>query len=132
MAGKANRRGFGYLRKLPSKRWQASYYGPDKGTHRAPRTFDYKGDAEGWLAAERALIQAGTWTPPRFRLGDRGDTVSFEAYSRTLAERDQLPELQQGEGLWRVGGRAFVVRHLGTDGERDVFDTSQRMTSAIN
>ena len=53
-----------------------------------------------------------------------------EQLGLTTAERDQLPDLQQGEGLWRVGGRAFVVRHLATDAERSVFDTSQRMTSA--
>lgn len=29
MAGKANHRGFGHVRKLPSKRYQASYIGPD-------------------------------------------------------------------------------------------------------
>ncbi|CAN7314083.1 phage integrase central domain-containing protein [Knoellia sp. LjRoot47] len=97
MAGKANRRGFGYLRKLPSKRWQASYYGPDMGTHHAPRTFDYKGDTEGWLAAERAMIQAGTWTPPKLRLGDRGDAFSFEAYAKTwLRDRRLKPRTREG------------------------------------
>ena len=30
----------------------------------------------------------------------------------TSVEIDQLPELAQGEGLWRVNERAFVVRHL--------------------
>jgi hypothetical protein len=46
----------------------------------------------------------------------------------TTAERDQLPDLQQGEGLWRLGSRAFVVRHLATDAERSVFNTNARMT----
>ncbi len=30
----------------------------------------------------------------------------------TSVEVAQLPELAQGEGLWRVNERAFVVRHL--------------------
>ena len=30
----------------------------------------------------------------------------------TSVEIGQLPELAQGEGLWRVNERAFVVRHL--------------------
>lgn len=29
MSGRSRRRGFGYVRKLPSGRWQASYVGPD-------------------------------------------------------------------------------------------------------
>lgn len=45
----------------------------------------------------------------------------------TGAERAQLPDLQQGEGLWRVGNRAFVVRHIATAGELEVFDTNSRM-----
>lgn len=43
------------------------------------------------------------------------------------AERAQLPDLQRGEGLWRVGQRAFVVRHVATDDELTLFDTNSRM-----
>ena len=39
-------------------------------------------------------------------------------------ERGELPDLQRGEGLWRVGQCAFVVRHLATDGELQLFDTT--------
>ena len=45
----------------------------------------------------------------------------------TSVEIDQLPELAQGEGLWRVNERAFVVRHLLTPGEIALFDTNARM-----
>ncbi len=45
----------------------------------------------------------------------------------SVAERAQLPDLQVGEGLWRVGQRAFVVRHLVTEGELLLFDTNFRM-----
>jgi len=45
-----------------------------------------------------------------------------------VTERNELPDLQRGEGLWRVGQRAFVVRHLVTDGELQMFDTNSRMT----
>jgi type IV secretory pathway VirB4 component len=44
------------------------------------------------------------------------------------AEQAQLPDLQVGEGLWRVGQRAFVVRHVATENELRLFDTSSRMT----
>ena len=42
----------------------------------------------------------------------------------------QLPELVRGEGLWRLGERAFVVRHVLTPGELALFDTNARMTPA--
>src|SRR6478735_9047846 len=45
----------------------------------------------------------------------------------TTAERAQLPDLQQGEGLWRVANRSFVVRHAATAGEITLFDTNHRM-----
>ena len=32
----------------------------------------------------------------------------------TSAELQQLPELQGAEGLWRVGQRSFIVRHIAT------------------
>jgi hypothetical protein len=47
----------------------------------------------------------------------------------TSVEIDQLPELAQGEGLWRVNERAFVVRHLLTRGELALFDTNAGMLS---
>jgi hypothetical protein len=47
----------------------------------------------------------------------------------SVTERNELPELQRGEGLWRVGQRGFVVRHLVTDGELELFDTNARMRS---
>jgi hypothetical protein len=42
-------------------------------------------------------------------------------------EIDQLASLARGEGLWRVGERSFVVRHICTPGELALFDTNQRM-----
>jgi type IV secretory pathway VirB4 component len=45
----------------------------------------------------------------------------------SAAELGELPDLARGEGLWRVGQRAFVVRHLVTDGKLQLFDTNSRM-----
>jgi len=39
----------------------------------------------------------------------------------------QLPDLARGEGLWRIGERAFVVRHICTPNELQLFDTNARM-----
>src|SRR5215216_553042 len=61
------RRSFGYVRKLPSKRWQASYIGRDLTRHSAPYTFHTKMDAEAWLLAESKLIASDDWVPPKRR-----------------------------------------------------------------
>ena len=52
MTGKPNRRGWGWIRRLPNKsrRHQAPYVGPDLKRHYAPHTFTLKTDAERWLA----------------------------------------------------------------------------------
>ena len=86
-----NRRSFGRLRKLPSKRWQAAYIGPDNALHRAPTTFDTKLDAEAWLADERRLISAGAWTPPEHR-AILTTTITLAAYAKPwLADRMLKP-----------------------------------------
>lgn len=54
---------FGSLRTLPSGRIQARYTGPDGLMHRAPFTFDTKGDAETWLSTIRADIVRDSWNP---------------------------------------------------------------------
>jgi len=98
MAGKANRRGFGYVRRLPSKRYQASYIGPDQERHPALTTFDTKGDAEAWLSAERILIGAGTWTPPKLRraLAEASMPATFGTYSEVwLRDRDLKPRTRE-------------------------------------
>jgi len=94
MAGKANRRGFGYVRRLPSKRYQASYIGPDVARHPALTTFETKGDAEAWLSAERILMVAGTWTPPNLRraMAEANKPATFASYAAVwLSGRDLKP-----------------------------------------
>jgi len=51
------RRSFGGIRRLPSKRYQASYLGPDLARHVAPETSTAKIDAEGWLALEGRMVE---------------------------------------------------------------------------
>ncbi|MEZ0384794.1 tyrosine-type recombinase/integrase [Mycobacterium sp. pW045] len=57
MSGKEGRRGWGWIRKRSSGRYQASYVGPDNMRHFAPNTFERKMDAEEWLANERRGIE---------------------------------------------------------------------------
>lgn len=60
---KATRRSWGKVEKLPSGNLRARYTGPDGNVHTAPMTFVAAIDADAWLATQRALIAAGTWTP---------------------------------------------------------------------
>ena len=58
------RRHFGSVRKLPSGRFQASYWHEDS-RHPAPSTFTTKADALAWLSAAEADIHRGSWVDPR-------------------------------------------------------------------
>lgn len=95
MPGKANHRGFGFVRRLPSRRYQASYIGPDAERHTAPATFQAKMDAEAWLAFEHGLVGSDTWTPPAARSVRAQHAVhakTFGEYAATwLAGRDLKP-----------------------------------------
>jgi integrase len=61
---------WGSLRRLPSKRWQARYTGPDGAMYSArteddrPLTFLTKGDARAWLNRIHERIARGEWEPP--------------------------------------------------------------------
>jgi hypothetical protein len=44
-------------------------------------------------------------------------------------EIGQLPDLDRGEGVWRIGERSFMVRHICTPGELALFDTDARMAA---
>ena len=58
------RRHFGSVRKLPSGRFQASYW-HESSRHQAPSTFTTKADALAWLSAADADIHRGSWVDPR-------------------------------------------------------------------
>jgi integrase len=75
------RRSFGYIRRLPSRRFQASYTGPDLVRHTAPDTFETKIDAEAWLAEERRDIASGSWIAPK-----RRSAAALAALPATLAD----------------------------------------------
>ena len=62
-AKRRTRRQFGFVRRLPSKMYQASYLGPDGLRHNAPTTFQTKGHAEAWLSLEQSKIIRNRWRP---------------------------------------------------------------------
>lgn len=96
MANREGHRSFGYIRKLPSGRYQASYQGPDLVRYTAPMTFDTKDAAVVWLTMERRKLEdaeAGgpAWTSPAERTAAqrrRAERETFGEYGRRwIAER---------------------------------------------
>ena len=100
----ARRRGFGELERRsgamgPSYR---ARYGMPDGT-RYSRNFQTKLDAEGWLVAERTLIDRDEWTPPQARKVAEARRAREQAMStveafakRYVAERGLRPTTVRG------------------------------------
>lgn len=96
------KRSFGQVDKLPSGRFRARYTGPDGQRHKAPHTFDTKGDAETWLTLRRSEIIREEWTPAsttRTTLGEYAGTWLADrplkprtrAHYRQLLDKHILP-----------------------------------------
>ena len=86
----AEKRGFGSIRRLPSKRYQPRYTGPDGIRHTAPTTFDTRMDAEAWLTDRRREITAQTWQPAgavKAKYRQLGDYAEGWLAARTLKPR---------------------------------------------
>jgi integrase len=92
MPGKKGHRGWGHIRRLPSsRRYQASYIGPDLGRHVAPTTYISRLDAEHWLASERRLIDRSEWSPPRLRTAAlRAQSITLGQYAATWIEQRNI------------------------------------------
>ena len=76
MANKEGHRRFGWVRKLPSGRIQASYLGPDGQRRYAPETFENKTDAAVWLSGVETDMARGDWLDPslgKIALSDYGE-----------------------------------------------------------
>jgi integrase len=90
------RRSFGQLRRLPSRRWQAFYTGPDTALHYAPSTFETKMDAEAWLVDERRLVASGNWVSPADREQGHLKPITLDEYARPwLADRILKPRTRE-------------------------------------
>ena len=117
---------FGNVRKLPSGRFQARYMGPDGLTHKAPQTFDTKGDAEAWLATVRTDIVRDLWSPS----GSAPRAMTFGTYAeRWLTARTLKPRtkthyraLLDRQLLPQLG--AVPLRHITPDLVREWYATT--------
>ena len=94
-----SRNGWGTVRKTRD-RFTAQYTGPDGARHTPGYSFATRTDAQGWLAAERRLIDREEWAPPKQRAQqaaaaarleeERGMTVG-ELVDDWLARADLKP-----------------------------------------
>jgi integrase len=120
------RRGFGYIRRLPSKRYQASYTGPDLARHVGPTTFQTKGDAETWLADERRVVESGQWRSPARRqteVARTRQTETLEQYAqRWLTQRRVRGEPLRGSTVvdYERALRLYINPHLGDRALADI------------
>ena len=87
----AQRRHFGNIRKLPSGRWQASYWW-EGVRHKADRTFRTKADARLFLDGVFASIGSGRWVDPN------AGRVLFQDYAlEWLNQRTDLRPLRRDQ-----------------------------------
>lgn len=85
MRARKTPRRFGYVRKMPSGRYSASYLDPNGQRRFAANTFSSKPEAVDWLTIQESLMVRREWTDP-----DRGK-VPFGPYATVwIAERPGL------------------------------------------
>lgn len=88
------RRGFGAIRRLPSKRYQASFLSPDGERIVAPTTFEVMMDAEAWLAINSAAITEGRWKKP---VAASPADITFQEYAEDWLRRRELKPRTRAE-----------------------------------
>ena len=88
-------------------------------------------DAVGALGSEARAIADGLLADCSTRVVYRQESDQLGATATSLGltgiERDLLPALPRGTGLWKVSGRSYVVRHRLHVDELAVFDTDAAM-----
>jgi integrase len=106
MAKKGHRRRFGWVRKLPSGRHQASYLGPDGRRHVAPHTFESVTSADRWLVQVETMILRREWCDP-----DQA-RVALRDYAQTWIE--QRPGLRPStQALYRRLLNRYISPRIG-------------------
>jgi integrase len=104
------RRSFGWVRKLPSGRYQASYLGPDGKRRNAPQTFIQKGDASRWLSQVETELSKGTWTDPNAAQVTLGTYAEAWLAQRTVKGRPLALRTMQ---TYRHSLDAWILPALG-------------------
>lgn len=101
-----NRRQFGSLRKLPSGRWQASYWHLGH-RHIAPVTFAFKADASVYLSGIETEIRQALWIDPL------GATIIFSDWAEEW--RSTTVDLRPSSRVRDLGYlQRYLLPHFGT------------------
>lgn len=120
MANRDGHRSFGYIRKLPSGRYQASYQGPDLIRYTAPVTFETKDTAVVWLTMERRKLEdaqsgGADWTSPADRVAAERRKVereTFGDYGRRWIEERRNSNGEPLRPLTRQDYRLILADYL--------------------
>lgn len=80
---KRTRRTFGYVRKLPSGKYQASYLSPSGERVQAPKTFAGKLEADSWLSEIRTDLNRGKWKDPN------NGSITLNEYAQKFLEHSK-------------------------------------------
>ncbi|MCZ3390018.1 MAG: ATP-binding protein [Actinomycetia bacterium] len=88
-------------------------------------------DAVGAAGSEARAIADGLLADCSTRVVYRQETDQLigtgDALGLTTTERELLPALPRGTGLWKISGRSYIVRHQLHVDELAVFDTDAAM-----
>ncbi|MBK7822037.1 MAG: hypothetical protein IPJ61_13460 [Tessaracoccus sp.] len=102
------KRSFGWIRRLPSRKYQASFPHPARSEARvnAPSTFTHRSDAETWLGMQERAIAMGVRVSPEEEEARRPKVHTLqEVYDRFLTQRPQplaLSTITGYEQDWRL------------------------------
>lgn len=125
----AGRRSFGTIRKLPSGRWQASYF-HDGQRHTAPGTFRFKADAAAYLSSAETDLRRGAWVDPKagsLTLAEYKETWYPATVRLTAKSRLSVDSLLLSLVLPAFGDRPLsAIRHQ--DVQRWVAEMSERVS----
>jgi len=92
---------------------------------------DTVGDQGSAMRALASSLLANAETRIIYRQESDQTTATAAALGLTGTETRLLPTLGTGQGLWRIGGRSFIVQHQLHPAELALFDTTARMTNAL-
>lgn len=107
----AKKRPFGYVRKLKSGNFQASYPGPDGARYNAARTFKTETEARRNLKEQEALIRLGQWLSPHESESVKEKSFSFGEF----CERHISLQTTRDGTLLRPSTRALYMRLLSSN-----------------
>ena len=106
MANKNGHRRFGNIRKLPSRRYQVRYLGPDGVMRSASLTFARKEEAQRWLTLTEARMARDEWIAP-----ERAMILLKDYAERWIAQRPNLRPRTVDLYTWILG--KHVTPYLG-------------------